>query len=483
MLDWMGVYQHHDAVSGTAKQHVADNYVEHLSKSMAHNNQVYNAELLKNMASATGIAASNLTQCIGAQNDTVTECPVYDHQDQSEFIVVVHNPAAQRFTQLVRIQLPSSNYSAQIWSFENQSFVDVHADLIQQIHFNDSGDQTPDDYDMYLPYELESNQVGYIRVMQGAANVSSSTAKLEAGNVALTFLAAESHSSLVFELSKNGSEGQALNQTFAFDLQYYAASQGKDGYNDSSNCAEGAYLFKPDRYQRWQYPYSRLDSTHIEEVGQYIEQWTFRFSSKLHGQFAIVKVKFSPLFSDLVQFDVELNGIPVMADDQGKDVTVNWKLLDFEANSTFWTDSNGLEMQERILNYRPSWNWSGDQNISSNYYPVNSAIAMRDSSTSRQVTVMNERSQAGSADLSTKSSIEIIQNRRLLFDDSRGVGEALNETDALGYGMKVNARYWLEILDFTKEKSQQRQQQLLIDQPLQLSFAFEYTSNSTNTTQ
>lgn len=79
---------------------------------------------------------------------------------------------------------------------------------------------------MYLPYELESNQVGYIRVKQGAANFSSSTAELEAGNVALTFLAAESHSSLVFEVSKNGSEGQAFNQTFAFDLQYYAASQG-----------------------------------------------------------------------------------------------------------------------------------------------------------------------------------------------------------------------------------------------------------------
>jgi len=336
---------------------------------------------------------------------------------------------------------------------------------------------------MYLPYELESNQVGYIRVKKGAANVSSSIADSEGGSAALTFLAAESHSSLFFELSKDGSDGQALNQTFAFDLQYYAASQGKDGYTDSSNCAEGAYLFKPDRYQRWQYPYSRLDSTHAEEAGQYISQWTFKFVNKLDGQFAIVKVKFSPYFSALVQFDVELNGIPVMADDQGKDVTVNWRMLDFEANSTFWTDSNGLEMQERILNYRPSWNWSGDQNISSNYYPVNSAIAMRDSSTSRQVTVMNERSQAGSADLSTKSSIEIIQNRRLLFDDSRGVGEALNETDALGYGMKVNARYWLEVLDFTKEKSQQRQQQLLIDQPLQLAFAFDYTSNSTNTTQ
>ena len=34
MLDSMGVYQHHDAVSGTAKQHVADNYNFHLSKSV-----------------------------------------------------------------------------------------------------------------------------------------------------------------------------------------------------------------------------------------------------------------------------------------------------------------------------------------------------------------------------------------------------------------------------------------------------------------
>jgi len=42
-----------------------------------------------------------------------------------------------------------------------------------------------------------------------------------------------------------------VNQTFAFDLMYYQASQGQDGYNDSSNCPEGAYLFKPDRFHRW----------------------------------------------------------------------------------------------------------------------------------------------------------------------------------------------------------------------------------------
>jgi len=110
------------------------------------------------------------------------------------------------------------------------------------------------------------------------------------------------------------------------------------------------------------------------------------------GAYAVVKVKFYPQFSDFVEFVVELNGIPVDGDKKGKDVTVNWRLKDFEANSTFWTDSNGLEMQERILNYRPTWEYSGEQNISSNYYPVASAIAMRDTATKRQVTVLNERS-------------------------------------------------------------------------------------------
>jgi hypothetical protein len=64
---------------------------------------------------------------------------------------------------------------------------------------------------MYLPYELETNQVGYIRIVKGSqANAPSSRAVPKAGsqsNTTLTFLSAESNSSLVFELSKHDSEG------------------------------------------------------------------------------------------------------------------------------------------------------------------------------------------------------------------------------------------------------------------------------------
>lgn len=48
---------------------------------------------------------------------------------------------------------------------------------------------------------------------------------------------------------------------------------------------------------------------------------------------------------------------------------------------------------------------------------------------------MNERPQGGSADLTDKATIEIMQNRRALLDDDLGIEEALNETDADGFGL------------------------------------------------
>jgi len=265
-----------------------------------------------------------------------------------------------------------------------------------------------------------------------------------------------------------------VSQLFSFNLKYYVASRGNDTYPDSDNNAEGAYLLKPDSNMPHQFNYSDYLGCVEFEQGYYIAQWTFKYYDNVSDEYAYAKVIFAPYYNELIEFKVELNGIPVMKDGDGKDVTVDWYFYDFEANNTFWTDSNGLEMQERILNYRPTWNYSGDQNISANYYPVGSGIAMRDINSARQVTIVNERAQAGSANL-IPNSIELIQNRRLLYDDNRGVGEALNETGPDGYGLQINARYWLQIHDRSTSHSMQRQQQLKVDLPLQYFFCFDYT--------
>lgn len=161
---------------------------------------------------------------------------------------------------------------------------------------------------------------------------------------------------------------------------------------------------------------------------------------------AIVNVKFSPkMFNEMIKFDVDLSPLP-FTDNESRDVVVNWKMFDkFDPKGEFWTDSNELEMQHRKIDEKEWYKVvSPLEKIPKNYYPVDSAIAMRDQSGSNvQVTVMNDRPQGGSADLTDKATIELMQQRRLMSKDgTNGFDESLNETSTdYPNGLPVNAQY------------------------------------------
>ena len=138
--------------------------------------------------------------------------------------------------------------------------------------------------------------------------------------------------------------------------------------------SEGAYIFKPD----WRTPlpqkYGKLAEDVVYQKGALLEQWTISFNDPITDERAIIKVRKSEVFSELLEFDVELAPIS-MKDNSNKDITVNWKMYNgFNANKTFWTDSNALAMVKR--NYIEESRL--DNSIPANFYPVTSAIAMRD---------------------------------------------------------------------------------------------------------
>jgi hypothetical protein len=104
-------------------------------------------------------------------------------------------------------------------------------------------------------------------------------------------------------------------------------------------------------------------------------------------------------------------------------------------------------MLEKTLNEREQFDLITKQTYASNFYPITSAISGRDVNSDLQVTIMNDRTQAGSVGLRNNSNIELMQHRRLLIDDSKGLKEPLDERDSEKRGIRVKAKYWVQIHD------------------------------------
>jgi hypothetical protein len=62
----------------------------------------------------------------------------------------------------------------------------------------------------------------------------------------------------------------------------------------------------------------------------------------------------------------------------GKEVTINVE-TNIKNNEEFYTDSNGLHMQHRKINERPTWDLNITQPVAGNYYPINPIISLNDS--------------------------------------------------------------------------------------------------------
>ena len=106
MLNAMGVYQHHDGITGTAKDPVAKNYYKHLDTAMATNNIEYGKILERIAKDEYGIKlATNLNTCVFDQG-TFLDCPTQSVFGGDIILVASHNPST--VTQKVqRVKVPS----------------------------------------------------------------------------------------------------------------------------------------------------------------------------------------------------------------------------------------------------------------------------------------------------------------------------------------------------------------------------------------
>ncbi|KZC06792.1 Lysosomal alpha-mannosidase, partial [Dufourea novaeangliae] len=141
---------------------------------------------------------------------------------------------------------------------------------------------------------------------------------------------------------------------------------------------------------------------------------------------------------EYIEFDWLVGPIPVK-DKIGKEIVTKYSST-LASNGEFYTDSNGREMLKRMRNYRPTWNLRLEEGISGNYYPVTSKISLKDEEEYLKLSVLTDRAQGGTS--MKDGEIELMLHRRLLVDDAFGVGEALNES-AYGEGLVVRGSHYV----------------------------------------
>ncbi len=90
MFDAMGVYQHHDGISGTAKQYVANDYIYKLYLAMEANN-AEQVSIVNDYLTNYGYSSDSWTWC-NKMNGTYLDCPIAQHQKNTH-IVSAYNPS------------------------------------------------------------------------------------------------------------------------------------------------------------------------------------------------------------------------------------------------------------------------------------------------------------------------------------------------------------------------------------------------------
>jgi hypothetical protein len=279
---------------------------------------------------------------------------------------------------------------------------------------------------------------------------------IQSGDIKLTFADFSTEDSMLQFIWENVATNQS--EVLKFSIANWRSWKSYNAWHQGQN--SGDYIFRPATGQFKPEVYSNYANFgSYSNSGSPTDTMTFFFndanSYKDHlnsKENVIVHVSIDPDLQ-VLRFDVDLDSLPPVRLD-GYEVIVDFTIENFNNNGTFWTDSNELEMQKRILNYRPTWdlvntNYKDSlENVTANYYPINSAISMQEVDGDRQFTVMNDRSQAGSA--LHEGGIQFMQNRRIPSDDSRGMGEWLDETDAYGNGIRVPATYFVDIFQNSK---------------------------------
>ena len=215
-------------------------------------------------------------------------------------------------------------------------------------------------------------------------------------------------------MTRHGDE-PGTQESISYYFAYYNSSLGKT--KERPDQASGAYIFRPDCPEGNVLP---CRPTRLPANTPWIEH---KIVNKT------ISWKVGPIPQD--------NGLI------GKEIVLVIEAIKSVNNKgVFFTDSNGYQWMRREVNKRPTWKNVVTDPLAGNYYPITAGIAILDAD--RALIVSTDRSVGGTS--LENNQIEIMIHRRTFMDDSRGVGEPINERTADGQGIVVEGKTFFDIV-------------------------------------
>ncbi|KAJ6646687.1 Lysosomal alpha-mannosidase [Pseudolycoriella hygida] len=446
----MGVMQHHDAITGTEKQNVTNDYHRELTASIqaceTNTRSALNQFVTGTPPSQSGDWELQFHSCL---NLNISVC---EWSENAEVLMVtVYNPLSYVTSQYARFPVAGSNYQVR----DADSYIVLSqlvpiASPVKNLHYRVSSANWD------LVFRADSvPALGYKtfyvdRIVSPLVSVASVEPKLLDDIVTIgtdelnvTF----DVNGLLSEISVDGVSSK-LSQNFLF----YKGFAGNN--REYKNRSSGAYIFRPKPDETVEIVGTDVSlevvrGVLVDEVHQIFNEWISQ----------VVRIYKTEKY---VEFEWMVGPIPI-DDDVGKEIVTRFT-TDINNNGVFYTDSNGREMIRREINKRGTWNLQVNEPISGNYYPINAKVILEEGF--KRLAILTDRSQGGSSLID--GTVEIMVHRRLLSDDAKGVGEALNET-AYGEGIIARGKHYLI---YSRKTNQIGQERLLQNEILMSNWLF-----------
>nr|XP_051693848.1 lysosomal alpha-mannosidase isoform X1 [Oryctolagus cuniculus] len=408
----MAVLQHHDAITGTSRQLVAEDYARRLAAGWGRCKV-----LLSNALARLSGSQEAFSIC---PELNISVCPL--SQTSARFQVAIYNPLARKVDRMVRLPV-----SAGAFLVKDPSGHAVPSDVLL---LPQPEGQKPSPELLFsasvpaLGFSIYS--VSRVSLRRSKTHIPQPISQ-KPGSAVLNIK--NEHIRATFNLETGFlMQIEDLEQKLVLPMNqsFFWYKAGTVGQKISQS--SGAYIFKPQ--QQKPLPVSDSAQIHllktplVQEVHQNFSAWCAQVVRLYRGQRHL-------------ELEWTVGPIPV-GDKWGKEVISRFD-MPLDTKGYFYTDSNGREILKRRRNYRPTWNLNQTEPVAGNYYPVNTRIYITDGK--KQLTVLTDRSQGGSS--LQDGSLELMVHRRLLLDDNRGVGEPLLEE---GSGSWVRGRH-LVLLD------------------------------------